>query len=298
MQLEVAIATLDNILTMSSVEIAELTGKEHKNVLADVRKMLEELELGELSFQRTYLDSNPDMTMTLKEITDILKVRHDNATRTVKTMTKNPKFGACPQTEVMVEIGSGAKRAVLTYVLTKRQSYAVAAKLDTSFMMDLVDRWQELEAQASKPRVPTTFLEAMELVVATERARLELECKVGAMMPVVAAHKRLTTSEGTHEIRQAAKLLKLNPRELTEWLSENRWIYKHSRLSRWSAFQDKINEGLLMHHVNVVDLPQGGSVTSNQVRVTANGLATIAELTECDFENGDLDSDPFGLAIV
>ena len=53
------------------------------------------------------LDSNPDMTMTLKEITDILKVRHDNATRTVNTMTKNPKFGACPQTEVMVEIGSG-----------------------------------------------------------------------------------------------------------------------------------------------------------------------------------------------
>ena len=90
------------------------------------------------------LDSNPDMTMTLKEITDILKVRHDNATRTVNTMTKNPKFGACPQTEVMVEIGSGA----------------------------------------------------------------------------------------------------------------------------------------------------------NQVRVTANGLATIAELTECDFENGDLDSDPFGLALV
>lgn len=244
------------------------------------------------------LDSNPDMTMTLKEITDILKVRHDNATRTVNTMTKNPKFGACPQTEVMVEIGSGAKRAVLTYVLTKRQSYAVAAKLDTSFMMDLVDRWEELEAQASKPREPTTFLEAMELVVATERARLELECKVGAMMPVVAAHKRLTESEGTHEIRQAAKLLKLNPRELIEWLSENRWIYKHSRLSRWSAFQDKINEGLLMHHVDVVDLPQGGSVTSNQVRVTANGLATIAELTECDFENGDLDSDPFWLAIV
>jgi len=248
MQLEVAIVTLDNILTMSSVEIAELTGKEHKNVLADVRKMLEELELGELSFQRTYLDVQNK---------------------------QRPMFN-----------------------LPKRECLILVSGYSIKLRAVIIDRWQELEAQASKPRGPTTFLEAMELVVATERARLELECKVGAMMPVVAAHKRLTESEGTHEIRQAAKLLKLNPRELTEWLSENRWIYKHSRLSRWSAFQDKINEGLLMHRVNVVDLPQGGSVTSNQVRVTANGLATIAELTECDFENGDLDSDPFGLAIV
>lgn len=31
-------------LTMSTLEIAALTNKEHKNVLADVRKMLEDLE--------------------------------------------------------------------------------------------------------------------------------------------------------------------------------------------------------------------------------------------------------------
>ena len=248
MQLEVAIVTLDNILTMSSVEIAELTGKEHFHVLRDVKLMLKELGLGESTFGCTYLD------VQNKE---------------------RPMFN-----------------------LPKHECLVLVTGYSTKLRSAVIKRWQELEAQINKPRVPTTFLEAMELVVATERARLELECKVGAMMPVVAAHKRLTTSEGTHEIRQAAKLLKLNPRELTEWLSENRWIYRHSRLSRWSAFQDKINEGLLMHRVNVVDLPQGGSVTSNQVRVTANGLATIAELTECDFENGDLDSDPFGLAIV
>ncbi|QXV72953.1 DNA-binding protein [Edwardsiella phage PVN06] len=35
--------------TMSSVEIAELTGKEHRNVLADIRKMLVEIQSAEKS---------------------------------------------------------------------------------------------------------------------------------------------------------------------------------------------------------------------------------------------------------
>lgn len=62
-------------LTMTSREIAELTDKEHKNVLVDLRKMFAELEVGELEFQRTYLDTwnreqieyvlDHELTMTL-----------------------------------------------------------------------------------------------------------------------------------------------------------------------------------------------------------------------------------------
>ncbi|MGL4615928.1 MAG: Rha family transcriptional regulator [Shewanella sp.] len=44
-------------VTMSSREIAELTGKEHKNVLADIRKMLSDLNLDGRDFQSTYIDN-------------------------------------------------------------------------------------------------------------------------------------------------------------------------------------------------------------------------------------------------
>lgn len=44
-------------LTMSSLEIAGLTGKRHLHILRDVRKMLVELGVGETSFGSTYLDS-------------------------------------------------------------------------------------------------------------------------------------------------------------------------------------------------------------------------------------------------
>lgn len=62
-------------LTMSSREIAELTGKEHKNVKRDIITMLNNLEIDAISFEHTYLDSqnrqqtefnlNKELTLTL-----------------------------------------------------------------------------------------------------------------------------------------------------------------------------------------------------------------------------------------
>ena len=40
--------------SMSSLEIAELTGKEHRNVMSDIRKMLDELNIDAAMFSATY----------------------------------------------------------------------------------------------------------------------------------------------------------------------------------------------------------------------------------------------------
>ena len=57
MNTQIAIlASQSTEMSMSSLEIAKLTGKEHKNVLRDIRTMLEELEIDQLRFERSYLD--------------------------------------------------------------------------------------------------------------------------------------------------------------------------------------------------------------------------------------------------
>lgn len=76
---------LENTMTMTSREIAELTGKRHDNVLADIKKMLEELELNSPDFSGQYKDSTGrSLTMYSldKELTTTLvagynvKMRH------------------------------------------------------------------------------------------------------------------------------------------------------------------------------------------------------------------------------
>ncbi len=49
-----SLKALNQILTMSSRVIAELTGKRHDNVLADIRKMLNELGINATDFSGTY----------------------------------------------------------------------------------------------------------------------------------------------------------------------------------------------------------------------------------------------------
>ena len=53
---ELSISTANNA-TMSSREIAELTGKQHQHVRRDIKTMLTELDLDESNFGRTYFDA-------------------------------------------------------------------------------------------------------------------------------------------------------------------------------------------------------------------------------------------------
>jgi len=48
---------VSGLTTMSSRDVADLTGKDHRHVMADIRKMLKELDLDAPNFQHIYFDS-------------------------------------------------------------------------------------------------------------------------------------------------------------------------------------------------------------------------------------------------
>lgn len=93
-------------LTMSSREIAELTGKRHDHVLADCRKMFEALNIQSADFSADYKDSkgrvyqefllDQDLTMTLVMGYSI-ELRHKVAKRW-RELEEQAKKPAIPQT--------------------------------------------------------------------------------------------------------------------------------------------------------------------------------------------------------
>ncbi|WP_330555195.1 Rha family transcriptional regulator [Burkholderia multivorans] len=153
-------------LTMSSREIADLTGKEHRNVLRDVRALLDELNLDALSFEHIYKDAS--------------------------------------------------NRQQTEYRLPKRETLILVSGYSVQMRARIVDRWQELEAQATKPafRIPQTLGEALRLAAELEekRAALALENEEKARLleeqkPHVEYAEALLASDETIDMAQMAQEL-------------------------------------------------------------------------------------------
>ena len=59
--MNIQVLEANNVLTMSSLEIADLTGKQHKHVMTDIRNMLNSLNIDSAVFTADYKDSKGRM---------------------------------------------------------------------------------------------------------------------------------------------------------------------------------------------------------------------------------------------
>jgi prophage antirepressor-like protein len=117
---------------------------------------------------------------------------------------------------------------------------------------------------------------------------LALEARVEAQAPKVAALERIATgTAGSMSVREAAKTLQAQPKALTEWMVTRRWIYRHPLGRTWLAYQPRLLSGMLEHKLVSGKRADDTDWGSTQVRVTARGLARIAELLEQETQRKD-----------
>lgn len=151
------------------------------------------------------LQDKSNGVITLKEITDILEVRHDKAKLKVDELSKEPDFGEVSKMDTF----NLNNVKVETYLLNKKQAIIVGAKLNNSLLVKLVNKLEELEKQ-NQFQVPQTFHEALllaaELEKQNETLKIENKKQNQFITNVVHSHNTYTATQVAKDFNISAKL--------------------------------------------------------------------------------------------
>lgn len=159
--------------------------------------------------------------ITLKEITDLINVRHNDAMRKVEELSKESDFGTLRKTRIVY---NDKGQEIETYIFNKIQAIAVGARLNNTLLMKVIKRLEELEKQ-NQFQIPQTFHEALLLAADLEKQNqtLLLENKKQSQFITNVVH-----SNNTYTATQIAKDFNISAKLLNKILSESGVIYKNN----------------------------------------------------------------------
>lgn len=124
------------------------------------------------------------VTMSSQEIADLVGSRHDKVKQSIERLAERGTIQLPPLGEVKNHLG----QSVAVYQVCKRDSFVVVAQLSPEFTAALVDRWQELEAQAARPMTQAQLIAASaNLLVDMERRQVQTEQAVAGIESRVAS---------------------------------------------------------------------------------------------------------------
>ena len=143
------------------------------------------------------------------------------------------------------------------------------------WFIDRSDRLQEMESKPIETQLNNPAALRGILLSYTEKV-LALEAQVAEQAPKVAALQRLEMADGSVCLTNAAKMLKVRPKDFFLHLQAKKWIYKRPGTSTWVAYQDRIQFGLLEMSEFTQTLPDGTEKLRVQTRLTPKGLAKLS----------------------
>lgn len=151
------------------------------------------------------LQSGAVLTMTSREIADLVESRHDSVKRTIERLAGAQAIARPP----LVDGDKAGNNTIeKVYSVGKRDSYVIVAQLSPQFTARLVDRWQELEQRAAIALPDfTNPAEAARAWAAQYEALEALESTVAADAPKVAFAEAVRAIDGACHIEKIAKTL-------------------------------------------------------------------------------------------
>ena len=205
------------------------------------------------------------LTMSSREIADLVESRHDSVKRTIERLQDKGLIQLTPMVEVKNHLG----QVVTEYQLIKRDTYVVVAQLSPEFTARLVDRWQELESQ-QMPQIPQTLSEALRLAADQAEQIEKQNLLIEQQRPKVEFVQRYVEAGTTKSLRETAKILKVPERAMIDCLVGDGLLFRQS--GNLLPYQKYHVKGLF--DVKTGTTEYGHNYT--QTRVTSKGIEYIA----------------------
>lgn len=226
-----------------------------------------------------------ELTMTSREIADACVKRHDHVMRDIKKLIEFYAKKYSPQKwgqwvrQSQYQDPTG--RTLSQYELNQDATIDLITGYSIEHRHAVNQRWQELEQQVAKPDPMAALSDPAalrQILIGYTEKVIQLKNKVEVLEPKAQALNRLTVADGCMNPTVAAKNLQVRPKQLFDYLKQNKWIYRRAGAKHNSAYQEKIQQGLLKHKVTIVEREDGTEKVVEQVLVTAKGLAKLASI--------------------
>ena len=215
-------------------------------------------------------------SMSSREIAELTGSTHDNVLKTVRALVAKGVVSSNDTPYVHPQNGQVYRE----FLLFQRDTLVVVSGYSVELRARIIDRWQELEAQAGQFQIPATYAEALQAAADQARDNQSLRLVILEQAPKVAAIKRLAAAGGAICITDAAKHLQIQPSKLFNWMEQHRWIFRRQGSGRWTAYQPRITSGYMIHKVTSLkaDPETGAERAAFDPLVTPKGLSRLAEI--------------------
>ena len=238
----------------------------------------------ELTFQ-----NNQEYVITLKEITDLIGTRHNDAMKKVEELANEEDFGQLREIRICIPKGNNATQEIDTYQFTKKQAIAVGARLNNTMLMKVINRLEELEKQKPQFQIPQTLSQA--LLLASQQAETieKQNHQLEYQKPFVAFAECVSTAATDILIRDWAKMIGVQEKLCRKWLIEKGYMYdanKNGKTAKYRVSAEGIERGyLVQREVPIINpnpaFPNRIGIT---VKMTPKGQTTLTDKIKKDLE--------------
>ncbi|PIT68561.1 antA/AntB antirepressor family protein [Bartonella tribocorum] len=100
---------------------------------------------------------------------------------------------------------------------------------------------------------------------------------IAELTPKAEALEGLKRSDGLFGLIEAAKMLEIRPKDLTDYLRKHDWVYRRAPGAPLLPYQDKIKKGFMDCPAITIQRPDGTEKVLPSTKITSRGLACLRE---------------------